>query len=261
MAAQGTSRRHRNLRIATAGMALAAVAAVSLPHVMGAAGDATAAHPLGDRAPVAALATAPVAAPPQGLRILAEETGEADLATTRILAPRAPGAVRPRLATRGPAVVALPAVLGHVRVDAGCRCEVRRRDTYATATPSRSIERDGDVGQPLGVGNLGERFSVQLTNIARRRRSPCATPRTHERRPSSRSEPCSVMPRRAPCAVRVRHERRPARRAEVAHDGRWRCRPALVDPEVTSGSRRTAAVARSSTTPGWARPVRQATPG
>ncbi len=85
MAAPGTSRRHRNLRIATAGMALAAVAAVSLPHVMGAAGDATAAHPLGDRAPVAALATAPVAAPPQGLRILAEETGEADLATTRIL--------------------------------------------------------------------------------------------------------------------------------------------------------------------------------
>lgn len=85
MAALGTSKRHRNLRITTVCMALAAAAAVSIPHVMGAAGDATSAHPLGDRAPVAALTAAPVAAPPQGLRVLAGETGEADLSSTRIL--------------------------------------------------------------------------------------------------------------------------------------------------------------------------------
>ena len=85
MAAIGTDKGHRNLRIATVGMAIAAVAAVFIPRVMGAAGEAAVAHPLGERAPVTALSAAPAAAPPQGLRVLATETGEADLASTRIL--------------------------------------------------------------------------------------------------------------------------------------------------------------------------------
>lgn len=85
MTAIGTSNRHRNLRIATVCMAIAAAAAVFIPRVMGASGDAAVAHPLGDRAPVSALDAAPTAAAPQGLRVLAAETGEADLASTRIL--------------------------------------------------------------------------------------------------------------------------------------------------------------------------------
>lgn len=85
MAAIGTDKRHRNLRIATVVLAITAGAAVFIPSVMGAAGDAAVAHPLGERAPVAALATAPAGAPPQGLRVLAAETGEADLSSTRML--------------------------------------------------------------------------------------------------------------------------------------------------------------------------------
>ncbi len=85
MAAIGTDTRHRNLRIATLVAAIVAAAAVFIPRVMGAAGDAAVAHPLGERAPVAALTAAAPAAPPQGLRVLAGETGEADLSSTRIL--------------------------------------------------------------------------------------------------------------------------------------------------------------------------------
>lgn len=85
MAAPGTPTGHRNLRIATLCMAIAAAAAVFIPHVMGAAADATASHPLGESAPVTALSAAPIASPPQGLRVLAGETGEADLSSTRIL--------------------------------------------------------------------------------------------------------------------------------------------------------------------------------
>jgi hypothetical protein len=85
MAAIGNTR-HRALRVATLGMGCVAAAAVFIPHVMGAAGDSAAALPLGVRAPVSALASAPQASPPEGLRVLAAQTGEADLATTRILA-------------------------------------------------------------------------------------------------------------------------------------------------------------------------------
>ncbi len=87
MAAPGTPKRHRNrnLRIATVSAAIAALAAVCIPTVMGAADDGGSAHALGERAPVAALTAAPPATPPAGLRVLAGETGEADLATTRIL--------------------------------------------------------------------------------------------------------------------------------------------------------------------------------
>jgi hypothetical protein len=85
MPAPGTPRGRRNLRIATVGAAIAAIAAVCIPTVMGAADDAASAHALGERTPVAALTTAPAAPPPVGLRVLAGETGEADLATTRVL--------------------------------------------------------------------------------------------------------------------------------------------------------------------------------
>ena len=85
MAAIGNPR-HRALRIATLGMAIAAAAAIFIPRVVGAADDSAAALPLGDRTPVSALAGAPPASPPEGLRVLAAQTGEADLSTTRILA-------------------------------------------------------------------------------------------------------------------------------------------------------------------------------
>lgn len=84
MAAIG-DRRNRALRAATLGMGCVAAAAVFIPHVMGAAGDASASLPLGERVPASALTNAPTATPPEGLRVLAAQTGEADLSTTRIL--------------------------------------------------------------------------------------------------------------------------------------------------------------------------------
>ncbi len=85
MGAFRTSAGRRNAWIATVCLGIAAGAAVFIPRVMGAAGDAAGAHPLGERSPVTALSAAPAASPPQGLRVLAGETGEADLSSTRIL--------------------------------------------------------------------------------------------------------------------------------------------------------------------------------